>query len=737
MVSLSIVQRGVRSAKYQGDRLFGQNPTYRVGKGIVISTPAVTTTELGAGEGEGQVLVRSGLSLRTKGGEGTIYLPLRGLGSPQVRAICDHIREDELLNNTVIRMLDVHGNNICDAGAEDLADLLVANPEVTGVNVAENEIGSRGLEALIDSAVNSSTITVLNLDGNPGLQVLPPARLTMLAEVLKLNRAPQALRVAKAKAARRQQAILARSTLSPCQISDVHVAIIGGGIGGLALAIALRQRHVRCTVFEKDASFDVRRQGYGLTLQQGSRSLARLGVGADVAAASTYSSSHWVFDQGGGVLAFWGALFDRKLSCSQRGLQESVEARRAKEDGEDSEGEKGSPKRGSGTSPSKEQKNSGPQLGRNNFHIPRQALRDILLKALPPDTVVWGAPISHLAPVLQSPARSVKDGGDYEGPSRRGVDVHFDSDRPNFRATVVVACDGIHSRVRRQLVGDPLRYLGYLVILGIAKSASMPLCKDRIFQTSDGSARIFVMPFSATEHMWQLSFQLSEDVALHLARHPDELRQAALDRCKGWHSPVPELLASTPPSATSGYPAYDRPPPSTSTSSLHSLLGSECGGLVTLLGDAAHCMSPFKGQGANQALLDAVVFAESLHRQFSLRDWTHQPGLPNDKDVVIEPDGDSELQLDPVAVKAARACRAYEEEMLSRTSPKVLDSFNAVSMLHSPNFLLPTFHVGRKSQGTKTLEKVNRMRELKVGSWDAESGRLDQLACSLNEELLN
>ncbi len=46
------------------------------------------------------------------------------------------------------------------------------------------------------------------------------------------------------------------------------MGIVGGGIGGLALAIALCKKGIDCVVFERDKSFSERSQGYGLTMQQ-------------------------------------------------------------------------------------------------------------------------------------------------------------------------------------------------------------------------------------------------------------------------------------------------------------------------------------------------------------------------------------------------------------------------------------------------------------------------------------
>ena len=46
--------------------------------------------------------------------------------------------------------------------------------------------------------------------------------------------------------------------------SNLSVAIVGGGIGGFALAAALQHRNIDCVVYERDASFEERKQGYGL-----------------------------------------------------------------------------------------------------------------------------------------------------------------------------------------------------------------------------------------------------------------------------------------------------------------------------------------------------------------------------------------------------------------------------------------------------------------------------------------
>ena len=83
-----------------------------------------------------------------------------------------------------------------------------------------------------------------------------------------------------------------------------HVAIIGGGIGGAALAVACMHRRIPFTLFERDDNFDARSQGYGLTLQQASKAIKGLGITS--LKKGIVSTRHVVHATDGKILGEWG-----------------------------------------------------------------------------------------------------------------------------------------------------------------------------------------------------------------------------------------------------------------------------------------------------------------------------------------------------------------------------------------------------------------------------------------------
>ena len=141
-------------------------------------------------------------------------------------------------------------------------------------------------------------------------------------------------------------------------------------------ALALARRGFQVTVLEKDASFLARRQGFGLTLQQGGAALSRLGVQQAVAEASSWSASHFVFDNFGGIVAFWGPTWWKRA----KELAERESVARGRGDGDS---EKELVEGGSGEVNKEDaETEKWRKLAGHNLHIPRQTLREILLKAL-------------------------------------------------------------------------------------------------------------------------------------------------------------------------------------------------------------------------------------------------------------------------------------------------------------------------------------------------------------------
>ena len=96
------------------------------------------------------------------------------------------------------------------------------------------------------------------------------------------------------------------STNSP--IIDIenypHVAIIGGGIGGTALALACLHRGIPFTLYERDNNFHARSQGYGLTLQQASKAIEGLGIFS--LEEGITSTRHVVHTTDGKIIGEWG-----------------------------------------------------------------------------------------------------------------------------------------------------------------------------------------------------------------------------------------------------------------------------------------------------------------------------------------------------------------------------------------------------------------------------------------------
>ncbi len=310
-----------------------------------------------------------------------------------------------------------------------------------------------------------------------------------------------------------------------------RIVIIGGGIGGLAAALALERRGAETIVCEQSPSLSEIGAGINLT-PNAVKALRALGVEDEVNAIA--SASNFL------NIRSWRS--GRYISRTRRG-------------------------------------DFTEKFGAPNLSVHRADLLDVLAGALKSTDIRTGTRAVSVEGRANNAVARFADGGEIE-------------------ADIVVGADGIHSAVRKSLFGaDAPRFTGCICWRGMAPVDAVP----RDINISDGA--LWMGPHGHVVH-----YPVRRGELLNIVAHCDSdswTEESWTRECdvsevmttySGWNSQLTRLY----PCSTRWYKwaLYDRDP-----------LEKWSVGCATLLGDSAHAMLPYLGQGAAQAIEDGCVLA--------------------------------------------------------------------------------------------------------------------------------
>ncbi|GAB7020692.1 FAD-dependent monooxygenase [Halostagnicola bangensis] len=319
-----------------------------------------------------------------------------------------------------------------------------------------------------------------------------------------------------------------------------QATIIGGGIGGLSLAVGLKQRGIDFHVYE--ATDEYKPAGAGIIWQINTmQALDRLGLAANI---QEHGASHTAY--------------------SVRDASDELVMEHDWTEFED-------------------------EFGFRVHGIYRSKFQEILVSKVGEENIT-----------MDKECVGVEQGGN-------SVTVQF-ADGTDIDAGFVVGADGINSAVRESLFPDhSLESLDCVTHRGLPEWRPPAEVEDMLWNVFAEDGHVGYVPLEADTRKGYWFYTMhSEEIG---SKDPADVKAGLLERAASKPDRVGEMIDATPVGSIKSVDAPYVPPMETWSK-----------GNVTLLGDAAHGMTPHAAQGGGMAIEDALALSIALDEQDSLED---------------------------------------------------------------------------------------------------------------------